>query len=61
MSLFNKFIKKEVKATYHDNDQHKVARGLLEETENGFVQITGRLGTIIINEKYIIKMALAKE
>jgi hypothetical protein len=47
-----------VKAPYRDGTQFKIARGTLEGFENGFVKITGRLGTIIINEKNIEKMSL---
>jgi hypothetical protein len=56
-SLFAEFIGKEVKAPYRDGTQFKIARGRLDAINNGFVKITGRLGTIIINEKNIEKMA----
>ena len=59
-SLFEEFIGHEVKAPYRDGSQFKIARGTLKEIRNGFVKITGRLGTIIINEKNIEKMAPMK-
>jgi len=59
-SLFREFLGHEVKAPYKDGTQFKIARGTLEEINNGFVKIHGRLGTIIINEKNIEKMSLTK-
>ena len=59
-SLFEEFIGHEVKAPYKDGTQFKIARGTLKEISNGFVKIAGNLGTIIINEKNIEKMALIK-
>ena len=56
-NLFAEFIGSDVKAPYRDGDQFKIARGRLENVENGFVKIVGRLGTIIINEKNIEKMS----
>ncbi len=56
-SLFNEFLGHEVKAPYKDGTQFKIARGVLEEINNGFVKIKGRLGTIVINEKNIEKMS----
>jgi len=56
-SLFEEFIGKEIKAPYKDGSQFKIARGTLTEISNGFVKIKGQLGTIIINEKNIEKMA----
>jgi len=60
-SLFDEFIGHEVKAPYRDGSQFKIARGTLKEIKNGFVKIAGDLGTIIINEKNIEKMALLRE
>ncbi len=57
---FAEFLGKEVKAPYKDGAQYKIARGTLSEVNNGFVKISGRLGTIIINEKNIEKMALLR-
>jgi hypothetical protein len=57
-SLFDEFVGQEVKAPYRDGSQFKIARGTLKEINNGFVKIVGRLGTIIINEKNVEKMAL---
>jgi hypothetical protein len=57
-SLFEEFVGKEVKAPYRDGTQFKIARGTLKEINNGFVKIVGKLGTIIINEKNIEKMAM---
>ncbi len=50
-----------VKAPYKDGTQFKIARGKLDSAENGFVKITGKLGTIIINEKNIEKMSRVSE
>ena len=52
-SLFDEFVGQEVKAPYRDGAQFKIARGVLESINGGFVKISGRLGTIIINEKNI--------
>ena len=60
-SLFEEFVGQEIKAPYKDGTQFKVARGMLKEINNGFVKIVGRLGTIIINEKNIEKMALVRK
>jgi len=57
-SPFDNFVGKSVKAPYHDGEQFKIARGVLEETNGGFVKIRGPLGTIIINERNIEKMAV---
>jgi hypothetical protein len=59
-SMFSEFLGKEVKAPYKDGEQFKIARGTLQEIDNGFVKISGRLGTIIINEKNVEKMALIR-
>jgi hypothetical protein len=60
-SMFEEFLGKEVKVPYKDGTQFKIARGTLKELSNGFVKITGRLGTIIINEKNIEKMSEIKK
>ena len=60
-SPFEDFIGKEVKAPYKDGTQFKIARGVLDSINNGFIKISGRLGTIIINEKNIEKMSLLKK
>ena len=60
-SVFEEFIGKEVKAPYKDGTQFKIARGVLNSINNGFVKITGNLGTIIINEKNIEKMSRVSE
>ena len=60
-SLFREFLGQEVKAPYKDGTQFKIARGILEEINNGFVKIKGRLGVIIINEKNIEKMSKIKK
>ncbi|HLG24563.1 MAG TPA: hypothetical protein VI564_06565 [Candidatus Nanoarchaeia archaeon] len=59
-TLFEEFLGQEIKAPYKDGNQFKVARGVLEDISNGFIKIRGNLGTIIINEKNIEKMSLAK-
>ena len=56
-SIFKEFLGEAVKAPYRDGSQFKIARGTLEAAENGFVKISGKLGTIIINEKVIEKMS----
>ncbi len=55
--IFSEFIGQQVKVPYKDGNQFKVARGSLESIDQGFVKITGQLGTIIINEKNIEKMS----
>ena len=60
-SLFAEFLGHEVKAPYKDGSQFKIARGVLREISNGFVKISGRLGTIVINEKNIEKMSKIKD
>lgn len=60
-SVFEEFVGEEIKAPYRDGTQFKIARGKLESAENGFVKITGKLGTIIINEKNIEKMSRISE
>ena len=59
-NLFHEFLGQEVKAPYRDGTQFRIARGILEEINNGFVKIKGKLGTIIINEKNIEKMSKIK-
>ena len=61
VSLFQEFVGSEIKAPYNDGGQFKIARGNLKEIKNGFVKIVGKLGTIIINEKNIEKMALVRK
>lgn len=56
-SLFKEFLGEEVKVPYRDGNQFKIARGVLESCENGFIKISGRLGTLIINEKNIERMS----
>lgn len=60
-NVFSEFIGSEVKAPYRDGNVLKVARGVLIDVSNGFVKITGNLGTIVINEKNIEKMARMKD
>lgn len=59
-SLFIEFLGQEIKVPYKDGRQFKIARGKLQDINNGFVKIQGKLGTIIINEKNIERMALLK-
>ena len=59
-NVFEEFMGQEVKAPYRDGNQFKIARGILREIDDGFVKIVGKLGTIIINEKNIEKMALMR-
>ena len=59
-SLFEEFIGKDIKAPYKDGSQFKIARGTLTEISNGFVKIRGKLGTIVINERNIEKMAVLR-
>ncbi len=59
-TLFEEFLGKEIKAPYKDGDQFKIARGTLTEINNGFLKISGKLGTIIINEKNVEKVALLR-
>ena len=60
-SVFKDFIGKEIKAPYRDGTQFKIARGILQSINNGFVKISGNLGKIIVNEKNIEKMSLLKK
>jgi len=59
--MFAEFLGKQVKASYQDNHQFRIARGILLLNENGFLKIKGKLGTIFINEQDIRKIALGKE
>ena len=59
-SMFREFLGQEVKAPYRDGTQFKIARVVLQDINNGFVKIKGRLGTIIINEKNIEKMSIIR-
>ncbi|MFH1849934.1 MAG: hypothetical protein ABH879_07180 [archaeon] len=59
-NLFGEFLGKEVKAPYQDGSQFKIARGILESTDGGFVKIRGRLGAIVIKQSNIEKMSLMK-
>ncbi|MFH1849931.1 MAG: hypothetical protein ABH879_07165 [archaeon] len=59
-SVFEEFLGKKVKVPYKDGTQFRIARGILQSVEGGFVKITGPLGTIIINEKNIEKMSVIK-
>ena len=56
-SVFEEFLGQEVKAPYRDGTQFKIARGTLNSIDNGFLKISGKLGTIVINEKNIEKMS----
>ncbi len=60
LNPFSEFLGEYVKAPYRDGSQLKIARGKLEEVNNGFVKVVGKLGTIIINSKNIEKMSLMK-
>lgn len=55
--LFSDFIGCEVKVPYRDGPQFKIARGILEAADNGFIKVSGKLGTIIINLKNIERIA----
>jgi hypothetical protein len=59
-SVFQEFVGQPVKAPYRDGSVLKIARGTLVDIDNGFVKISGDLGTIVINEKNIEKMARMK-
>jgi hypothetical protein len=59
-SVFQEFVGQPVKAPYRDGSVLKIARGTLVDINNGFVKISGQLGTIVINEKNIEKMAIMK-
>ncbi len=54
---FSDFIGIEVKAPYRDGSQLKIARGVLESVDGGFVKVVGKLGTIVINSKNIERMS----
>jgi len=57
-SVFKEFMGKDVKATYTDGQQHRIAKGVIVELLGGFVKIKGDLGTIVINESSIVKLGL---
>jgi hypothetical protein len=57
-TLFKEFLGKELNPPYRDGEQYKIARGKLKEINDGFLKIEGSLGTIIINQKNVEKMAL---
>jgi len=56
-SPFEEFLGQKVKAPYRDGNQFKIARGTLVGITKGFVKIRGQLGTIVIKEANIEKMA----
>ena len=58
-SIFSEFLGCEIKAPYKDGDQYKIARGRLESIDRGFLKISGKQGTLIINEKNIERMSRA--
>ena len=58
VSIFADFVGLAVKVPYRDGPQYKIARGVLEAAEGGFVKLRGPLGVIILNEKNIEKMSL---
>ena len=55
--VFAEFVGHEVKVPYRDGSQFKIARGVLEDINSGFVKITGKLGTIVINQKNIERIS----
>ena len=55
--LFTEFIGHEVKVPYRDGAQFKIARGILEDINSGFIKVTGKLGTIVINQKNIERIS----
>ena len=55
--MFSEFIGHEVKVPYRDGTQFKIARGVLEDSDSGFVKISGKLGTIVINQKNIERIS----
>ena len=57
---FAMFLGQEIKAPYRDGSTFKVARGVLEDYDERFIRISGRIGTIIINQKNIEKMSSIK-
>jgi len=58
--IFDTFIGKQIKATYRDGTQFKIAKGKLELASKGFLKVNGKLGIIIINQNTIEKLALMK-
>ena len=54
---FASFLGQEIKAPYKDGSSFKVARGILEDYDEQFVKVSGKIGTIIINQKNIEKMS----
>jgi len=58
--IFEDFLGVNVKATYMDFEQLKVARGRLVQIDDFHVKITGPLGTIIIHRNDLKKMSESK-
>jgi ribosome maturation factor RimP len=56
-SIFNDYLGQNVKITFRDGTQFKVIRGKLEEIKGGHIKVVGKLGTIVIKEDLIEKMA----
>ena len=59
--LFADFVGDTVKVPYKDGEQIKIARGILVSSNDHFVKIVGKLGTIIINTKNVEKMSRARD
>ena len=61
--LFKDFLGEEIKMPYREGRQFKIASGRLVDIRGGFVKVTGKLGTIIVNIhniERITKVKLAK-
>ncbi len=53
-----KYHKKQVRLRFKDGNSIKTAIGVLVDIESGFVKVTGDMGTIIINQKNVVKVDL---
>ena len=60
-NIFGEFLGHEVKAPYRDGSQYNIARGKLVGCGQGFIKITGKLGTIVINERNIIRISKSND
>ena len=56
-SIFDEFLGELVKVPYRDGSQFKIAKGTLTEIKEGFIKITGPLGTIVLKEENIERMS----
>lgn len=56
--MMEEFIGKEVKVTFRDGENLKIARGILADYSDGLVKVSGSRGILIISSSSIQKMSL---